>query len=207
MKTTDKIDLYKQNKLDYTAKKAPVLLDIGEAIYLSIDGRGEPGGTVFTDKIGSLYGVAFTIKMTRKFAGEQDYAVSKLEAQWWAEGAEQCLARASKDQWCWKLLIRTPDFVTGDDLSKAAAVLIKRGKSPSAKEVRLEPLAEGKCVQMLHVGPYEREPETIALMKDFAETKGYQFHGRHHEIYLSDPRRVPAEKLKTILRVPVISQQ
>ncbi len=203
MKTIEKVDLYKLHKLDYTAKKTPVLLDVAEATYLSIDGRGEPGGTVFTDKIGALYGVAFTVKMTRKFAGQQDYAVCKLEAQWWADGGEPCFARVSKDQWCWKLLIRTPDFVKADELSKAVAVLLKRGKTQSVQEVRLETLTEGKCVQMLHVGPYDREPETIAVMKAFAEKKGFQFHGRHHEIYLSDPRRVPAEKLKTILRVPV----
>ena len=109
------------------------------------------------------------------------------------------------DQWQWKLLIRTPDFIGEEDLRQAVAVLLKRGKGEEVKRVRLETLAEGPCVQMLHVGPYERECETIAAMQAFAEKQQLRFSGKHHEIYLSDPRRVPPERLKTILRQPVRS--
>ncbi len=202
MKTKAKIDLYKLHKTDYVTPRKPVLLTIGEATYLSISGQGEPGGAVFTEKIGALYGVAFTIKMTRKFAGEQDYAVCKLEGQWWADGQEN-FSRVPKEEWRWKLLIRTPGFVNANELNKAVAVLLKRGKSSSVREVRLESFVEGFCVQMLHVGPYEREHETVALMKAHAEKNSAKFYGQHHEIYLSDPRRVPPERLKTILRHPV----
>jgi hypothetical protein len=202
MKTKQKLDLYKLNKNDYAAPRKPVLVTINDATYLAIDGQGEPGGETFTDKIGALYGVAFTVKMTRKFAGEQDYSVCKLEGQWWADGRDD-FSRVPKPQWCWKLLIRTPDFVKPGELDKAVATLLKRGKSPAVRQVRLEPLAEGTCVQMLHIGPYDREPETVCVMKAHAEKNGFKFNGRHHEIYLSDPRRVPAEKLKTILRLPV----
>jgi hypothetical protein len=151
--------------------------------------------------MGALYGMAFTIKMTRKFAGKGDYAVGKLEAQWWAENC--AFAQAPKEQWCWKILIRTPDFITQADLNDAVAVLLKRGKSPTVREVAVENITEGPCVQMLHVGPYDRECETLELMKAFAQKSGCELHGRHHEIYISDPRRVPPEKLKTILRYPV----
>jgi hypothetical protein len=140
--------------------------------------------------------------MTRKFAGEQDYSVCKLEGQWWADDRDD-FSRIPKEKWRWKLLIRTPGFVKPDELVKAIAALVKRGKSPSVREVRLESLTEGLCVQMLHVGPYERECETITLMKAHAGKNGLSFHGRHHEIYLSDPRRVPTERLKTILRHPL----
>jgi hypothetical protein len=146
--------------------------------------------------------MAFTIKMTRKFAGQQDYAVCKLEGQWWSEPAAD-FARLPKDQWLWKLLIRTPDFIKEDDLREAVSVLLKRGKGEGVKQVQLESLAEGLCVQMLHVGPYENTSETIAVMKAFAEKQQLEFSGKHHEIYLSDPRRVPPERLKTILRHPV----
>ena len=197
-----KIDLYKQHKAEYAASRKPALLKAGRGCYLTIEGQGAPGTDIFTTSIGALYGVAFTVKMTRKFSGRQDYAVCKLEAQWWSDG-ELNFAAAPKKSWRWKLLIRTPDFITQKDVANAVAVLLKRGKSKEAERVRLEPLSEGECVQMLHVGPYEREHETIESMKAFAASHGLSFRGRHHEIYLSDPRRVVPEKLKTILRMPV----
>jgi hypothetical protein len=203
MKTQEKVDLYKLHKQDYVAPKKPTLLVIKEAQYLAISGQGEPGGDCFIDKIGALYGGAYTIKMTRKFGGEQDYGICKLEAQWWAPDGKDDFSKAPKEQWCWKLLIRTPDFVRENELEKAVTAILKRGKTASVKELRLESFTEGRCVQMLHVGPYDREHETIDLMRAYAENRGLKFHGRHHEIYISDPRRVPPERLKTILRHPV----
>jgi hypothetical protein len=202
MKTQPKIDLYKLNKTEYAATRKPALVELKPATYLAIAGQGAPGGERFTRSIGALYGVAFTIKMTRKFAGQQDYAVCKLEGQWWSEPAQD-FGKLPPDQWLWNLLIRTPDFITEEDLRQAVAVLLKRGKGQDVERVRLESLTEGLCVQMLHVGPYEKECETITMMKTFAENKRLEFSGKHHEIYLSDPRRVPAERLKTILRHPV----
>ena len=199
----DKIDLYKMHKEDYAAPRKPVLVTIRPATYMAISGQGAPGGEAFTDKIGALYGAAYTVKMTRKFAGLQDYAVCKLEAQWWAGECDGNFGRVPKEQWNWRLLIRTPDFIKQEDLEKAVAVLLEKGKTESVREVQLDSLTEGLCVQMLHVGPYDREPETIDQMRDFTSKKSLRFHGRHHEIYLSDPRRVAPEKLKTILRIPV----
>ncbi len=202
MKTQPKLDLYKRHKTEYAATRKPALVGTKPATYLAIAGQGAPGGERFTASIGALYGVAFTIKMTRKFAGRQDYAVGKLEGQWWSEPAQD-FAKLPPNQWHWNLLIRTPEFIGEADLSQAVAVLLKRGKGEDVKRVRLESLAEGRCVQMLHVGPYERAGETVAVMKAFVEKPQLRFTGRHHEIYLSDPRRVPPERLKTILRQPV----
>src|SRR5690242_11015006 len=110
---TPKLDLYKIHKSDYVTPKKPVLIKIKPAQYLAVDGQGAPGGDRFTACIGALYGVAFTVKMTRKFAGKQDYAVCKLEGQWFFAGDP---AATPKAQWKWKLLIRTPDFIQAKDL-------------------------------------------------------------------------------------------
>ncbi len=198
----DKIDLKKAFKDDYVAAKKPVLLDIGKSTYLAITGRGAPGGPEFQARVGALYAMAYAVKMTRKFGGEQDYTISNLEAQWWTDDG-RCLPDVPRDQWCWKLLIRTPGFVKQAELANAAGTLRKKGKAPEASEVKLETVTEGRCVQMLHVGPYDREGDTMAVMTAFAGSKGLTLHGLHREIYISDPRRVPAEKLKTILRQPV----
>jgi hypothetical protein len=200
MKTPLKIDLYKLHKDEYVTPRKPALVQTQPARYLSIRGQGSPGGERFTACIGALYGAAFTIKMTRKFAGKQDYAVCKLEGQWFL-GDDP--VRVPRDQWRWKLLIRTPDFITHSDLKQAVAALLKKGKSREVEDVKLETISEGQCVQMLHVGPYEREHETIAAMRAFVEQKSLKLAGPHHEIYLSDPRRVPPERLKTILREPL----
>ncbi len=204
MTTNAKIDLCRRHKDEYATPKDPVLVTVGEGTYLTVSGRGEPGGPEFTDRIGALYGVAYTVKMTRKFASLQDYVVGKLEGQWWVDGSCQDFARVPRDQWNWRLMIRTPEIVTPNELRQAATTLIGKGKAPSADQVKLESFTEGLCVQMLHVGPYDREIETIARMKALAAEKGLEFHGRHHEIYLSDPRRVAPERLKTILRIPVL---
>ena len=155
-------------------------------------------------KVGAMYGSAFTVKMTSKFAG-RDYKVNQLEGLWWVAGAGEGrnFLHVPRDQWCWTLLIRTPDFITSADLDAARAALLAKGKGPETQEVRLEPLAEGLCVQMLHVGPYQDESRTIEALEAFAAEQGLVFHGRHHEVYLSDPRRVPPERLRTILRHPV----
>lgn len=197
-----KLDLFKSCKQDYATPRKPAIFKTQPAQYLTIQGQGKPGGAEFQDCIGALYGAAFTIKMTRKFAGKRDYAVCKLEGQWWAGGTND-FGKVPQEKWQWKLMIRTPDFIGSDDLESAVAVLLKRGKGQEIKRVALERIDEGTCVQMLHVGPYERECETIDQMRQFAESKNFRFVGRHHEIYLSDPRRVPPERLKTILREPV----
>lgn len=198
----EKIDLYKLHKSDYAAKKDPALVNIKAAKYLTVEGQGEPGGETFQAMIGALYQAAYTIKMTKKFAGGQDYKVCALEGLWWGDG-DKCFAEMPKSEWRWKLLIRTPDFITAADLKAAVKNLKQKGKGDLPTKVKLETIREGRTVQALHVGPYDTEGETVCRMAAYAEAEGLKFHGLHHEIYLSDPRRVPPERLKTILRQPV----
>jgi hypothetical protein len=203
MTEASKIDLYKKHKDQYVEAKKPVLVDVTRASYLAIDGRGAPGGETFSGRVGALYAVAYTLKMTRKFGGQQDYGICKLEALWWLDGERSDWASVPQDQWNWTLMIRTPDFVSRQELDKAAEVLLDKGKEPEVRQVRLESLAEGRCVQMLHLGPYDEVARTVSALCQFARDQGLAFSGRHHEIYLSDPRRVSPERLKTIVREPV----
>ena len=195
-----KLDLLKEHKACYVAPKKPVILDIAPARYMAIDGQGAPGGEEFQEAVGALYAGAFTMKMASKSKG-RDYAVCKLEALWWSDGVS--FPDAKPEQVRYKLMIRVPAFTTDSELSDTQEVLAKKGKTPRSEDLRLEKLDEGRCVQMLHVGPYEREAETIQEMQALATAEGLALHGLHHEIYLSDPRRVPPDRLRTILRHPV----
>lgn len=195
-----KLDLIKLHRAEYVAPRKPVLIATAPAHYLVVNGRGSPGGACFESRIGALYAMAFTIKMTRKFAGQGDYAVSRLECRY---PAHQDGLPEDMDQLEWQLLIRTPDFVGPGDLEAAVAALRKRGKEGDASHVSLARIDEGQVVQMLHVGPYDREGETLEVMEAFANERGLVRAGAHHEIYISDPRRVAPDKLKTILRLPV----
>lgn len=197
-----KLDLYKIHREEYATPKVPKLILVRPAKYLAISGKGVPGGGVFQEKAGALYSVAFTIKMKRKFAGK-DYAVCKLEGLWGGTSSSKDFLTRPKSTWTWKLMIRTPDFITKRDLAGATKKLLEKGKPKEVKEVKLEKLSEGRCCQVLHVGPYDKEPETVEKMKEFARKEGLSLEGPHHEIYLSDPRRVPPDRIRTILRVPV----
>jgi len=197
-----KLDLCKLHKDEYVAPKKPQLVKTRPAKYLAIAGRGKPGSELFQSQIGSLYGVAYTLKMAQKAAG-QDYKVATLEGLYWGDDPTSCLFDQALDAMNWKLLIRTPDFIAQKQLKEAIAALAKKGKAPEAGEVKIEKLSEGLCVQMLHVGPYAAEKRTIDAMTALMQESGLVQAGPHHEIYLSDPRRVPEERLKTILRMPV----
>jgi len=198
----EKLDLYLLHKDEYLTPKTPMLVKIKPAKYLAISGKGEPGGDVFAAKLSALYNVTFTIKMAQKFSGN-NYKVCKLEGLWWGDKNKPDFTDEPKNTWNWKPLIRTPDFINAKHLKTVVADLREKGKSAEVSEVQLEKLNEGLCVQMLHVGSYDEERKTIASMLAFAEKAGLAFHGLPHEIYLSDPRRVAPQKLKTILRMPV----
>lgn len=201
MTTHLKIDLYKTYKSEYVTPKDPVFVVVGPAKYLSITGHGAPGGEHFKAHIAALYSVAFTMKMAEKFAGH-DYKVCHLEGQWWAE--DLCDFRSHEPkEWQWKLLIRVPDFITQKEVDDAIKTVLTKGKVVLAGQIKLEELTEGRCVQMLHIGPYAEEKPTVDRMQAMVEGRGLRFRGPHHEIYLSDPNRVPAERLRTILRYPV----
>ncbi len=195
------LDLNARHKSEYIAPRSPAVLTIGAARYLTVAGRGDPDGPAFGAAVGALYGIAYTIKMAKK-AGGRDFRVSKLEGLWWGAPRGKLLIDAPVRSWRWKVMIRVPTFVAARDLLAARRTLAMRGRTLEAR-VRLETLREGRCVQMLHRGPYRAEHGTIAAMVALARGRGLRPRGRHHEIYLSDPRRVAPAKLRTILRQPV----
>ena len=194
---TEKLDLFKLHKEEYAAPKKPKLVQTQPGLYLAIEGLGEPGGELFSQHTEALYTLAYTIKFTQKAAG-RDFKVSTLEGLWWGWDPDDVTKEVN-----WKLLVRVPDFVTEADRTAAEAAVLEKGKTTVVKQVRLEMLDEGLCVQMLHVGRYEDEPTTIAAMMVLVGAEGKQVAGHLHEIYLSDPKRVPPERWRTILRYPV----
>lgn len=202
MASSSKLDLYVTHKDEYAASREPVLVTIKPARYLAIQGRGEPGGAAFQTAVGALYNVAFTVKMARKKAG-RDYAVCKLEALWWGKRANGSFFTEPKSGWNWQLLIRVPDWIQSREVADVAEGLVAKGKDRDVLNVGLTVLHEGKSVQMLHVGPYDQEAGTVREMEACAAAHHLACHGKHHEIYLSDPRRVVPAKLRTILRYPV----
>lgn len=195
-----KLDLYARHKNEYVAGKLPALVRVGPARYLGITGRSAPGAEEFVRAVGALYNVAFTIKMARKFAGS-DYTVTKLEGLWWLNGAG--VVPTATTVWNWHLLLRVPTFIKQREVRNTIDELVASGKGEDVRRVQLVELDEGQCVQILHIGPYTDEKESIEKMRAFAAQAGRSFTGKHHEIYLSDPRRVKPENLKTILRYPV----
>jgi len=197
----DKVDLFALHKDEYAMPKTPQIVTAGKGRYLVIEGRGRPGSDSFQAAIGALYSIAWTIKMTKKFAGEGDFKVCPLECLYWT--AEGKCGDVPLDEFSWRLMIRIPDFVKAADLRKAAKTLKEKGKTEPVDAVKIGTLAEGRCAQVLQVGPYEKAGETAALLQEFAGGQGLAFNGPYHEIYLSDPRRVAPERLRTIARVPV----
>jgi len=201
-KASEKIDLFKLHKEEYAQPKKPKIITVSRAQYLAIDGMGDPAGDVFQDSIGGLYLMAYTLKFAGKAAG-RDFGVCKLEAIWRFEEASKPISEIPKSDWRWTMMIRVPEFIADADLAAARDALRDKGKEGDFDAVGLRELEEGECVQMLHVGPYEQEPETIAIMAEYMADNGLRPAGNHHEVYLSDPRRVPPERLRTILRQPV----
>lgn len=199
--TTAKLDLAKEFKAYYTAKTTPEIVEIVEGKFLTILGKGEPGGDEFSSKVEAMYSLAYGVKNICK-KQERDFTVPKLEGLWWVESDMPAL-EVPREEWRWKLLIRMPDFVSLDTVEKAKEDVFKKKGVELIKEIKLEEINEGKCVQVLHIGPYSTELENIEKMRDFMNKNDLVENGLHHEIYLSDPRKVMPEKMKTILRQPV----
>ncbi len=199
----EKLDLFKLHKAEYSARRKPTLVEIGPGSYLTVRGRGAPGSELFSQRAEVLYAMAYTLKFESKFAG-RDYTVSKLEGLYGVDGQSMNdLTSMPMSDWNWRLMIRQPDFIVDDNLAAARETLRAKGKEGDFEAATLETLEEGTCVQMLHVGPYEEESRTVEAMTTFAAGEGLTPNLWHHEIYLSDPRRVPPERLRTILRLPV----
>jgi len=173
--------------------------------YLMIDGRGDPNtASEFQEKAQVLYGLAYTIKFMLKENPKSgcDFVVPPLSGLWHAEDMS-AFHEKRMAEWIWTLMLMQPDAVTPEVLEKARAKLAKKKPSTHIAAARLELYREGLALQVLHLGPYNAEGPTISRLHDFMKKNGYTFNGRHHEIYLNDPRRSAPEKIKTIIRQPV----
>jgi hypothetical protein len=199
----DKIDLRKELKGFYSPKEKPEIVDVPEFNYLTYTGRGEPGGEAYSEALNALYAAAYTLKFASKKRG-RDFTVMTLEGLWWWDdpGIINLEEAPPRDAWNWTSMILVPDFITATMLEEAKPELVEK-KGRAVEKVRLERIHEGLCAQILHVGPYGDEPRSQKVLHGFIEDRGYRLRGRHHEVYMSDPRRTPPEKWRTILRHPI----
>ena len=204
-------DYKKEYKEFYMPKNKPEIVDVPAMNFIAVRGNGNPNeeGGAYKEAIGLLYGIAFTIKMSKKgkheIEGYFDYVVPPLEGFWWQDGIKG-IDYTKKADFHWISVIRLPDFVTKEDFDWAIAEAEKKKKTDFSK-VEFLTIKEGLCVQCMHIGPFDDEPETVAKMDRFLEENGYENdfseERLHHEIYLSDARRVAPEKWKTVIRHPV----
>ena len=196
-----KLDLVKEYKAYYKAGAKPEIVEFDTVKYLAIEGKGKPADEVFTSRIEALYPLAYGIKKACKDKGN-DFAVPKLEGLWWVESNKPAL-EVPRNEWCWKLLIRMPTFVSKEIMLSIQPEVLKKKKNDLIQEISFEEITEGKCVQIMHVGPYSTEHETINKLLEFVKDNGLAVNGLHHEIYISDPRKTAPEKMKTLIRYPV----
>jgi hypothetical protein len=203
----EKIDLKKELKNLYNPPpKEPVFVDVPVFNYLMVDGHGLPDGPDAVAAIETLYAVAYTLKFTVKKEQAIDYGVMPLEGLWWSDDMNDFLL-GNKSKWYWTYIIMQPDFITRPMVEKAVDE-VKRKKNPAAiGKLKFEPLAEGKSAQIMHFGLYSAEGPNIQKVHHLIKEAGHTFDGqkqKHHEIYLSDPRRTAPEKVKTIIRQPFV---
>lgn len=198
----DKVDLRRELKALYAPPKGKiVLVDVPPLGFLMVDGTGDPNSApAYREAVEALYAVAYTLKFGMKASG-RDFAVGALEGLWWAEDQAVFLT-GDRAAWRWTMMIAVPDFVTPDAVDAAKAKAGGRKDLPAAAGLRLESFHEGMAVQTLYLGPYSGEGPTIAGLHAYIEGLGKRLHGKHHEIYLSDPRRTAPDKLKTVIRQP-----
>lgn len=209
----EKLDYKKEYKDLYQPKTSPSLIAVPEMTFIAVDGSGNPNTcTEYKEALEILYGMSFSIKMSKmnntQPEGYFEYVVPPLEGLWYVDGDEfDGLNVTDKDKFKWTSMIRQPEFVTEEVFEKAKTILQKKKPELDLSRARLIKMTEGLCVQIMHKGAYDDEPESIKKMKTFAAENGYAedfSEGRfHHEIYLSDPRRCAPENLKTVIRHPI----
>jgi hypothetical protein len=190
------VDLTKELKPLYTATRKIEEVVAERSVFLAVDGHGEPGGEAFQGAIGSIFATAYTLKFALKKEGRLDFKIPKLETLWLSDPAT-----VKRSDWKWRALLRIPDEVTGSDLKTVRRLLADKGHDVSG--VRRVSWREGRALQVMHVGPYEKLGDTYRSVFGEAENRGYRVKGSCHEVYLSDPRRTAPENLKTIVRVPI----
>ncbi|MEE9189084.1 MAG: GyrI-like domain-containing protein [Anaerolineales bacterium] len=184
------------------SKKEFSVVDVPPMNFLMIDGHGDPNDNPdFQEGMEALYGMAYTIKFALKPQGIE-YVVPPSEGLWWMEDMSE-FSLETKDRWQWTLMIMQPDEVTQEIVAAAQGELARKKDPPALSKLRYERYHEGLSVQIMYLGAYADEGPTIARMHEFIRENGYDFNGKHHEIYLGDPRRTAPEKLKTVIRQPV----
>ena len=201
---TGKID-FKKTLDSYRAKHGEFrVVDMPDLHYLMIDGHGDPNSSpAFTEAVEALYPVAYKLKFASKLELGRDYVVPPLEGLWWAQDMDSFTTSRDKSRWDWTLLLMVPDWIERD-LFAAAVDQARSTSRPRLDDVRLEPLSEGRCLQTLHIGSFDDEAGVLdRLHHEVIPGEGLRLSGKHHEIYLSDFRKVAPEKQRTILRQPV----
>ena len=199
-----KIDLKKDLKqLYYASSKEPVEVTVPPLNYLMVDGHGDPNSAPeYAQAVEALFAVAYTAKfMVKKELQAIDYAVMPLEGLWWADDMRAFVAN-DRRHWQWTMMIMQPSFVTNDVLSAAIGAVRKKKSLPAIDRLRVETFNEGRCAQILHVGPFADEGPTIERLHAFIDARAGRA-GKHHEIYLSDIRRAEPAKWKTLIRHPL----
>lgn len=200
-----KIDFKKELKHLYQAPKTDFqVVEVPEMSFFKVDGRGTPGVVPeYTAALEALYAMSFKTKFLSKNQGK-DYVVPPLEGLWWAEDMASFTSARDKSQWQWTMMLMTPDWISEEMTLQAREEVLKKKDLPALDLLRWEPYQEGLSAQILHLGSYDEEGPVLArLHQEWMPEQGYTFNGLHHEIYLSDPRRVEPHKLKTILRQPI----
>ena len=193
--------MVKQDKQYYSANQKPELRDFAKLTFLTLSGKGEPAGTEFSKAVEAPFPLAYGVKKICKLK-EMDFGVPKLEGLWWVKSDKPAL-EVPRKEWYWKLMIRMPDFVTDNIVDQAKIEVVNKKGIELIGKVQFEEITEGKCVQIMHVGPYSTESETLRQTRNFMEENELIENGRHHEIYISDPRKTDSLKMKTILRQAV----
>jgi len=198
-----KVDYKKTLKHLYNPPKGDFhVVDVPEMNFLMLDGKGDPNiSGDYQQAVEALYTISYGIKFAHKAQGF-DHVVPPLEGLWWMENMND-FTLANKDSWEWTMMIMQPEWVTDDSVEKVRHDAIKKKKLASLTKVRFGPYREGLSVQFLYTGAYENEAPTIAAMHQYIKINGYLTNGKHHEIYLGDPRKISPEKLLTILRQPI----
>ncbi|MEM2955525.1 MAG: GyrI-like domain-containing protein [Nitrososphaerales archaeon] len=200
-----KIDLKKELKHLYNpSAKEVVIVDVPRMNFLMIDGVGDPNkAQEFKDAVEALYSVSYALKfMIKKEKKAIDYSVMPLEGLWWVDDMSK-FSIEDKDAWKWTVMIMQPEFVTKDLFKKALEQVGKKKNLLALSKMRFEDFHEGLSAQIMHIGPYSAEGPTIKKLHNFIKEKGYELRGRHHEIYLGDPRKSAPERMKTIIRQPI----
>lgn len=199
-----KLDLKKQYREFYNPSvKECSVVDVPEMQFLMIDGSGDPNtATAYREAIEALYGMSYTLKFLSKGTEDIDYVVMALEGLWWTDDMTG-FSEDDKSAWSWTAMMMQPDHITAAHVETAIGELRRKKDPPALGRIRFEPFREGLSVQVMHIGPYADEAPTIARLHQFATDRGYRLRGKHHEIYLSDPRRTAPERLRTVIRQPV----